>query len=106
MRAGTLRHSVTIQSPSGEEKDDRGEVVPNYGDVATVWAEVMPLAGAERIQAATISPELTHRVSMRQRSDLTSRERLVWGERIFEIVSVMDVGERGRELRLLCKETL
>jgi head-tail adaptor len=36
MEAGTLRHRVTLQSPTGDQ-DAVGERDTEYTDVATVW---------------------------------------------------------------------
>ena len=37
---------------------------------------------------------------------ITPLDRIVFEDRIFEIESVLDIEERGRELVLMCKEKL
>ena len=47
MRAGTLRKRVTIQQPSEGSADPLNEKPMTWGDVATVWASVLPQSGRE-----------------------------------------------------------
>lgn len=103
MRAGLLRHRVTIQAPRHPE-NERGEAVAEWADVATVWASVEPLIGRERWTAQQVMPETTHRVRIRYRPGLTAAHRLKFGDRILHIDSVVDPQERHRELEILARE--
>lgn len=103
MRAGRLRHRVTIQENVGSE-NNFGETVDDWQAVTTRWAAVDPLRGRERFEAQQISAEVSHRVTMRYFADLTPTMRLVYDGRVLEIEAVIDVEERGRELELLCRE--
>jgi len=112
MRAGRLRHRVTLQSPV-ETLDSHGQPVKTWADVADVWAGVEPLRGRER---AAIGPdvhgdaqdinELDTRVPIRYRSDVTIDWRVEFEDRHFEIKAIIDPDMRHRELDLLCKEVV
>lgn len=103
MRAGDLRHRVTIQQLSALS-DGMGGVRETWQDVATVWAAVEPMEGRERYEAQQIQAELTHRVRLRYRPGITPKMRVVHKGRIFQIEAVINRAERNRELILLCAE--
>ena len=105
MRAGDLRHRVTIQSAS-ESVSAAGEVTKTWSDVATVWASIEPLTGREKWLAEQVQAAATHRVRMRYRSDVGLENRLLYGSRVLDILEVMNTGERDKELVLICAEAL
>ena len=105
MRAGELRHRVTIQQKIVTRDTFGGEVV-TWADVATVWAAVEPLRGREFLDAKQIQAETAYRVRMRYRSDVDTDMRIVWDSRTLEITAVLDVDGRGRELELMCREVV
>ena len=101
-----LRQVVEIQSESATGDGGGGQTDPwaNPTLVATVRARVEPLRGDERSRAMRIAAVLTHRVTIRHRSDVTAAMRLKFDNRIFNIRAVIDVQERGRFLDLMCEE--
>ena len=106
MRAGTLRHRVTLQSPAGS-RDSVGERTTTWTDVATVWASVSPLTARELIAAGQPMGEVSHRVRMRHAAviaALDSSWRVKFGERCLVVQGVRNIDERGREFELLCSE--
>lgn len=105
MRAGELRHRVTIQQKS-VTRDSYGAEVITWTDVATVWAAVEPLRGREFLEAKQIQSETAYRVRIRHRSDVDTDMRVMWNSRTLEIVAVLDIGGLGRELELMCREVV
>ncbi len=101
-----LRQVVEIQSESATGDGGGGQSDPwaNPTVVATVRARVEPLHGAERRRAMQLEAALSHRVTIRHRSDVTAKMRLKFDNRIFNIRAVIDVHEQGRFLDLLCEE--
>ena len=103
MRAGRLRHRVTIETPN-DEASTYGGPKHVWVPVATVWASVEPLQGREFMAARAANAETTHRVGMRYRGGVTAKQRINFDGRILEIESVMNRDERNAELQLMCKE--
>lgn len=103
MRAGRLRHRVTIQTRSTTPEADGGQPA-TWTDGATVWAGVEPIAGREMLRADAAAAEVSHRVWMRWRAGVTPANRLKLGTRTFEIVAAINAGERDRDLEILAKE--
>lgn len=105
MSAGELRHKAVLEEPD-DSQDVQGTTALAWSPVATVQVSVTPLSGKERLEAGAVAAEVTHRVRMRYRG-VTSRMQLVLvnkEDRVLKIISVIDEGERGRYLTLLCAE--
>lgn len=103
MNPGELRHRVTIQQPA-ENESSMGTVVEGWQPYATVWAAVEPLRGREYLQTLETHSELTARIRIRYLAGITPNMRVLYNNRIFNIVAVIDVDERHRELQLMCSE--
>jgi len=100
---GELRHRITFQIPVVQD-DGYGGVERTWQDVCSTWASIQPVSGREYYDAMSIQSSITHRVIIRYRSDITPEMRIVYGERIFEIEAVIDIGARKKYLELLCRE--
>jgi SPP1 family predicted phage head-tail adaptor len=105
VNAGKLRHAVTVQSVT-DGTGTRGAPTKTAATFATTWASIEPLSGAELWRAQQVSAEVTHRVLLRHLSGVTPKMRIKYGSRTLEVVSVLNLEERDRELELLCRELL
>lgn len=106
MKAGKLRHRVTIQTRTISQ-DGYGDAVETWTSGDTVWAEVTPLLTATReafvAQSETRSARQTLQVRMRWRDGLTpAGTRLLWDGETLDVESVMDPDGRHAELIVLC----
>lgn len=106
MRAGRLRHRVTIQKKEithGKLGDRR----VTWVDVEDVWAEVKALRGQELLTFGTRYPQAVVKIWMRYRPDITIDNAIVYkgantlGSR-FEIAAVLPDARHTR-LELLCE---
>lgn len=103
MEAGTLRHRITLRKKT-VTRDTRGGEVVSRATFATVWASVEPLQGREYFAADKENAEVTHRIRLRYLKGVTSSMDVLWGTRVFDIESVLNIGERNRELHLMAVE--
>ncbi len=78
MRAGDLRHRVTIQQLT-TTRDAEGVTTETWTNVATVWAAVEPLQGREYFQAQAVNAEVTTRVRIRYRAGIVPTMRILFG---------------------------
>ena len=103
--AARMRQRVTIQQAT-ETADTAGGTTRSWSDVATVWAEVLPLGGGriERLFANQLQAEASHRITIRYRSGVTTAMRISYAGRVFNIRSVTNVNEAGVLLELLVEE--
>lgn len=100
MRAGTLRHRVAIQSAT-QSVDDFGSPTATWTTLATVYARVEAISGREYFAAAQKQSEVTHRVTVRYRDDVTPTMRIMWGSVELLVESVLP-DERQRQLEIMC----
>lgn len=105
IEAGKLGKRVTIVYCERHD-DGAGGSSTIWRDGDTVWAEVLPLRGDERIQADAVESAVTHRVRIRKAaaSDVEAEDRLRMGSREFHVQSVIDYGERGEFLECQVEE--
>lgn len=106
MKAGSLKHRVTISAPTQVQSSADGSIGETWTTLDTVWASIEPISTREqanRQQAAL--PEATHSVRIRYLSGITSRCKVVYGSRTLDIVGPpMNVKEANAEMVLVCKE--
>ena len=103
MRAGLLRHRVTIQNLTTAQ-DSFGDIVETWSDFATVWAQVEDLSGREFFAAAQVNSEIKTRVRIRYMEGVKPTMRILHGTRTLEIISPIDPDGKRRMLELLCRE--
>ena len=106
MRAGGLRSRVTIRV-FATHREPSGQVVQVWEDGETIWAEVKGISGRELIAAGAEMSEVTFRMWVRYRSDVTSASRIIWKQKghdakAFDIQSAIP-DEKATRLELLCK---
>lgn len=103
MRSGLLRHSITVQQPV-ETQDATGAVVATWATYAALRAAYEPQSGRESFSED--HPQAFGLVRFRTRwvTGITPKMRVLYGTRVFNILSVVDVGGRGKQLHLMTEE--
>lgn len=93
MDAGKLDRRITLQRVS-ETDDGYGTVAGAWNDIATVWAQLMPMSGAERLAALQGQSHANARFRIRKSSDvedLNAKDRIEYPSGIYyDIVSVRE----------------
>ena len=103
MRAGKLRHVVDIETAT-QVRTAEGGYTETWTRTAETRASIDPLIGREFFENQTVSGESTHKIRLRGYNSVTKTDRIVFGSRVFNIVSVIDVNERGIEKVIMAKE--
>ena len=98
-----MRQRITFQEEVKTADGSKGFTVA-WRDFISVWASVEPLSGREFFAAHQIKAEITHRVKIRYRTDITVKMRIKHRERVLEIESIIDKKERREELEIFCRE--
>lgn len=102
MNVGKMRHRITFQRLS-DNKDSLGAYGDGWEDVVTTWAQISPVSGREYFTQMRESL-VSHKIYCRYRPGITPKMRIMFGERIFRIISVLNWEERNEGLTIMCEE--
>ena len=102
LEAGRLRHRVKIQRKVESQDSTTGAMNVTWEDVATVWAAIEPVSAREFIQSKAYQSEVSARVVIRHREDVTASMRLVHSrpnkaDKIYNIEGVLPDKDSGLE---------
>ncbi len=77
-----------------------------WEEIGHAYAAVEPLTGRERTELQQVRADLSHKVRLRwqQSLGLSPADRIIMGDRILEIDSVVNVGERNQWAELTAVE--
>jgi len=104
MQAGKLRHQVDLQSRT-LTADAYGGQIEHWSTFATdIWASIEPLTGSEQWRAQQAQSSTTHKVMIRYLAGVTTTMRVKFGMRYLNIGSIINEGEKGDSLELMCTE--
>ena len=95
LRSGSLTTPLTIQSPS-TEKDELGQPIEGWTDVAMVWGDIRHLSGSEAIKAGAVASSVNASIRIRWRTGIDASMRLLADGRVYAIKAVMP-DLRGRQ---------
>lgn len=102
---GRLNKRITIQKKV-DSVNLLNQKSKTFEDVKTVWASIAPLRGTERYELQKLNEEITYRVYIRYLDGIRSDMYIKYGDRIFEIQSVIDVDLDGKMLEIDCIEKI
>lgn len=105
MEPGRMRHRIRIQRLS-RVRNEFGEPEERWEDAAAVWASIQPVSGREFLAAMKAQAEVTHRVSIRYNPAVKASMRVLVGDRVLDILHILDAWEQHREMTLLCRERI
>lgn len=101
--AGRFNRQLTLENEI-EISDGCGGSVVRYEAQDTVWAHICPLQAGTITRADNEVTEITHRIIVRFRSNISSQSRFVTGSRRFLVETVRDPDETRRYLECACVE--
>lgn len=102
MRAGRLRHRITIQTQT-QVQDSTGSIVLTWSEFATVWASIEPISGREFFSAAQVQSTVSTRIRIRNLPGVTETMRILHGTDYYDIQAVLTDAKSGlHEMQLMC----
>ena len=107
MRSGRLSKRIIIEELS-ISKDSQGyhEDLENWVEFKKVWAYVEPLRGREYWQAKQVVAEVSCRITIRYLEGIDEKMRVIYGDRTYNILAVINLQEKNRVMQFLVKEVL
>ncbi len=95
MRIGKLRHRVRIERPDLTQDPATGEMVAGWALVRSAWASVEPLSAREFIAAGANQSQLSARITMRHKGDITPDMRIIHRGHEYNIEGVLPDPKSG-----------
>ena len=111
MKAGRLRHWIVVEKKA-VTKDDYGSPVISWTTNVGTWAAVDPIRGTKYFASMQLQASISHQVTMRYQTLGNTTEirpgycRVKYGDRVLNIMSVINPEERNISLELMCNEEL
>ncbi len=97
--ASRLRQRITFQSESAASDSGGGSTV-SWVSGSTVWAHVKTRGGREGLVSGQLESRQSYLITVRYISGITTKMRILYGSRVFNIHSVVNVDERGEILEI------
>ena len=101
---GSMRFRVRVESVTNTRGAD-GAAAKSWTERCLCWCDIFPISSSESLDGSQVMGEATHAVRMRYNSEILLSDRIVYGARVFYIISIVDVNSRGRYLSLTVKES-
>ncbi len=103
-----LRHRLTLQQEV-KTADGAGGYSRSWTNIADLWAEISPISnrviyGEEKLYAGHIEARISHKITIRYRSGLSTAMRLLFESRVFNIRAISFVNEDKDLVELLVEE--
>ena len=99
-----LNRRLTFQRLEAKE-DEMGQDKSVWQDYKTIWGSVKPYKSSEYNFMGKLKPEVSHRIYVRFRNDITADMRIKYHGRIVTIEgSPLDIDERHELLEIQCRE--
>ena len=97
------KHRVVIQTKSSVS-DGEGGFTETYTGTATTWAAISPIRANQQMEYRSIGVDATHLIKLRGNVSINEADRVVFGSRVFEVLTVENIQERGILKVITCKE--
>lgn len=110
-RSGAVRqivrfdaNNVTVTAITGQTTND--VILKRITTSSAVWARIKSSNSYDSIESQQKTPNITHTVEIRYRTDITAKMRIVWGSRTLEIISFSPSDTRKDRLFVDCRELI
>lgn len=103
MRVGVLRHRIEFITIS-EVQDEMGGFSEAESSLCFAMASITPVSGNEKFIANQMFTEATALIRCRFISGVTTKHKIKFGSRSFDILNAQNKDERNIELLIIAKE--
>jgi SPP1 family predicted phage head-tail adaptor len=103
VRIADLRHRLVLEHVARLD-DGSGGAEETWATVDELWAALRPTIGRENDAFDQPAGRVTHEIWVRYRAGVRPEMRFRAGARIFDVLAVIDAGERRQFLKCLAEE--
>ena len=98
-----LNKRIVVEEPI-KTTDNAGGFDINWSLIGSFWSEIKPASIKEENFADKKQKVITHEITIRYNSVIKDNMRIIFDGRIFEIVAVVNLMEKGEFLQILVRE--
>ena len=102
MNAGKLTHLIVLQKKSLTQDAELNSII-TWLDWRTIWASPLPKTGREYYKLATVNSEITEAFKVRYIGFIGPHLRIKFRNKYFEIIEVINEGEKSETLIITAK---
>lgn len=103
IRAGDLNRPLTVQTRT-TTVDGEGNPIVTWVSAGTVWGKIQQQRSDEALEAGQLEQDTRHLVTLRWPTPVTHESRLLYGARVLDVRSVVNVDEANHRVDVLCLE--
>jgi SPP1 family predicted phage head-tail adaptor len=100
---GSLRNRIKIQRQTFTP-DGLGGGTNAWADYAEIRAFIKPISGSERLYSQRLEANVTHRIFIRYRADLSTTDRIAYKGRLMQIRALINLEESNRFIEIYADE--
>lgn len=102
--AGHRDKLVMIQQKIETRGTDYSDVQTTWADFRPVYAALEPLSGREYFLNREQQTDVTVRITTDYVQGVTNKMRITYRDKIYQIVSAINLNEQNEELELMCSD--
>lgn len=103
--AQRYRHQIVIEKPTESASAGYGEVSSSWSTLITCWASMENRSSGEIFEAGSQVQTNDFVFETYYNSSVTTKHRINYGTRYFDIEGVENIDNKGRKMRIHAKET-
>lgn len=100
MKAGDLRHLITIEQPAEGVPDSRARRTVTWKKLTEMYAAVRDVSGREFYQAAAYQMENVITFATRHNALISTKHRIRWRGNVYEILQINHLGYAGDYMQI------
>ncbi|HSQ97991.1 MAG TPA: phage head closure protein [Rickettsiales bacterium] len=100
-----LNKRIVIQEKSNTS-DGFGGYEESWSDLKTLWAEIKPISNFDDFEANQIGERISYIITIRYYDSLTTQHRIKYGDRIFNIIGIINPLENNQTMQIEAEEIL
>ena len=101
--ASEMKHWISIQAKTSVP-DGEGGHTDTWATSASCWAAVSPIQARQQFEYKSVNVDASHLIKVRGNVTIAEANQILFGSRIFEVLTVEDIQERGIVKVVTCKE--
>jgi SPP1 family predicted phage head-tail adaptor len=102
-QASQAQHYIYIQTKTATT-DEEGGFSENWQSGNAIPAAISPIQARQVFQYKSVNVDATHLIKVRGRTTVSEKDRILYGIRVFEILTIENIQERDFVKVITCME--